>query len=109
LRSHPHRFSALFDRARFIDQHHSIRFPQALPDQSLMDRDDWFRFPLALPNIVLQTSHFLFLSKRHLFHILAGNITQQALQIDQAFLDLLHSLKGRFEMSLLYFFNYQTV
>jgi len=97
LCSHAYRFSSLFDRTRFIDQHNSIFFSQTLSDQSLMDRDHWLRFPLALPDKVLQTSYFLFLSQRHLFYVLACGISQQAVQIGQAFLDLLHSLKGSFE------------
>src|SRR5271157_205402 len=97
LCSHAYRFSALFDRTRFIDQSHSILFPQSLSDQALMDREHWFCFPLALPNKILQAAYFLFLSQCHLFNVLACGIPQQAMHIGQAFLDLLHSLKGSFE------------
>ena len=62
-----------------------------------MDRDHGFRFPLALSHKILEASYFLFLSQRHLFHVLADAITQQAMQIGQAFLDLLHSHKRTLE------------
>src|SRR3972149_728716 len=91
---HSHRFTALLDCARFVDQHNSVLFSQAFTNQSLMDHDRWLRFPLALSHKILQAAHFLTQAQCHLFNVLARGIAEQAVHINKTAFHLLHSLKG---------------